>query len=63
MTVRLWYVASRYLTGQHLLRVINEDSQAADAKYGATIDSNTLTGDTVTVTGANFKDPSPQLPK
>jgi hypothetical protein len=61
MTVRLWYVASRYLTGQHLLRVINEDSQAADAKYGATIDSNTLTGDTVTVTGANFKDPSSAL--
>lgn len=61
MTVRLWYVASRYLTGQHLLRIVNEDSQAADIKYGATVDSATLTGDTVTVTGANFKDPSSAL--
>ena len=64
LNVRLQDVPLTYFDGEHVLRVINGDSQAADATYGSKIES--IKGDippanqpaVVTVIGRSFKDPS-----
>jgi hypothetical protein len=68
LEVKLSNVAQRYLDGPHIFRIVNPDSQGADFKYGATIESVTPTkageGDdspdtaNFIVKGTNFKDPS-----
>jgi hypothetical protein len=63
LTVNLSNVAETYLEGEHVFKIINPDGQAAEAKYGATIESiKDIRGGTnptpVTVIGRNFKDPS-----
>jgi len=63
MKVQLKVVAAIYYEGQHTLRIINGDAQAADVKYGALIESikdipQGAAATAVSVIGANFKDPS-----
>lgn len=60
LVVKLENVAARYFDGPHLLSVVNTDSQRAELKYGATIDSVSRTDEPgkFLVTGSRFKDPS-----
>jgi hypothetical protein len=68
LEVKLSNVAQRYLDGPHIFRIVNPDSQGADFKYGATIESVTAIKDVeddysktdtnFIVRGTNFKDPS-----
>jgi len=60
LVVKLENVAARFFDGPHLLTIVNPDSQRAELKYGATIDSVSSTDEPgkFLVTGSNFKDPS-----
>jgi hypothetical protein len=61
LTVTFKNVAERLFDQPHTLSIINPDSQRAELKYGATIESvNPVEGEPrkFLVTGTNFKDPS-----